>query len=133
MLVTVRVATQVGARPYTARRVRLRPIEQPGSVDRVADEHLGHAARVVEADEQLRHDEAALREPGPLSRERHGRLEARDDVVADVADDRPPERLGLREVDDPRAPADERVAPEPAPLHRLEQKGGAGAFAQPEE
>src|SRR5437763_16573444 len=105
MLVTVRVATQVGARPYTARRVRLRPVEQPGSLARVADEHLGHAARVVEADEQLRHDEAALREAGPVVRERHGGLEAGDDVVADVADDRASKRLGPGEADDPGAAA----------------------------
>src|SRR3954451_16827055 len=101
MLFAVRVATQDAARPCTARGVRLRPVEQPGRFAAAADQPLGHAARVVEADEQLRHDEAALREAWPVLRERNGGLEAGDDVVADVADDRASERLGLREIDYP--------------------------------
>ena len=87
---------------------------------------------MVEADEQLGDDEAALRKPGAVFGQGHGRLEPRDDVVADVADDRLPERLGLGEVDDPRAAADEGVAPEATALDRLEQERGTGALAQAE-
>ena len=87
---------------------------------------------MVEADEQLRHDEAALVEARPVVGQRHRRLEARDDVVAEVADDRLAERLGLVEADEPRAAADERVPPEAPALDRLEQKRGGRALAQAE-
>src|SRR6266581_4738076 len=46
--------------PGAARRVRLRPVEQARSFAGVADEHLGHAPRMVEPDEHIRYDEAAL-------------------------------------------------------------------------
>ena len=42
---------------------------------------------VVEAQEHVGDDEPAHRQPGPGVRERHGRLELGDPVVADVADD----------------------------------------------
>ena len=60
--------------------------------------------------------------PGPASGQRHGRLELGDPVVADVADDRLAERSASSNVDEPRPAADERVAPEPALLDRLEQE-----------
>ena len=132
MLLALGETTQVAASARPARRVRLRPVEQPRSVRGVTDEHLGDTTRVVEADEQLGNDEAALRKAGPLVRESHRRLEPCDDVVAHEADDRPPERLGLLEADDPGAAADEGVAPEPASLDRFEQERSARAFAQPE-
>src|SRR5439155_23100940 len=78
------------------------------------------------------HDETALIEARALHGERHRRLEARDDVVAEVADDRLPERLGLVEADEPRAATDERVPPEAPTLHRLEEKHRRGALPQAE-
>ena len=60
MLVALREAAQLAARAGSARRIRLRAVEEPRGLGGVADEDLGDAARVVEADEQLRHDEAAL-------------------------------------------------------------------------
>jgi hypothetical protein len=42
---------------------------------------------VVEADEDVRDEEAALGQACPFVRERHGRLEARGVVVGEVADD----------------------------------------------
>ena len=45
------------------------------------------AARVVEAHERVGDDEPALRQVGPVGGERHRRLERRDVVVAEVADD----------------------------------------------
>ena len=87
---------------------------------------------MVEAHERLGDDEAALGQAGPGAGQRHGRLELGDEVVAEVADDRLAAALGLLEVEQPRAAADERVAPEPALLDRLEQEArrrprGAGA------
>src|SRR2546421_29628 len=123
---------QVAASAPPARRARLRPVEQARGLRGVTDEHFRDTTRVVEADEQLGNDEAALRKAGPLVRESHRRLEPGDDVVAHEADDRPPERLGLLEADDPGAAADEGVAPEPASLDRFEQERSARAFAQPE-
>ena len=98
----------------------------------VAREHLGGAAAVVEADERLGDDEAALRQLGPVGGELHRRLELRDVVVGEVADDRLAERLGLLEGDEPGARADEGVPPEPALLDRLEQEARRGALAQAE-
>jgi hypothetical protein len=51
-------------------------------------------------------------------------------VVGDVADDRLAERLGLLEVDDAGAGADERVAAEPTVLDGLEQERRASRSAQ---
>jgi hypothetical protein len=53
-------------------------------------------------------------------------------VVAEVADDRLVELLGLLERDEPLAVADERVAAEPAAVDRLEQERCAAARAQVE-
>ena len=54
----------------------------------LAGDDLGDVRDVVEADERVRNDEAALREAGPVRRQRHRRLEEGDVVVAEVADDR---------------------------------------------
>ena len=62
---------------------------------------------------------------GPVVGQRHRRLELRDVVVADVADDGQSERLRLVQLDEPRAGADEGVAPEPTLLDRLEQERAA--------
>ena len=74
---------------------------------RVAGEHLGDAGGVVEADERVGDDEAALGQAGPGLRERHGRLELGDVVVAEVAHDRaarprPPARPPRRSRGAPR-------------------------------
>ena len=98
----------------------------------VAAEHLGHPERVVEADEHVGDDEAALGQVAALVRHRHGRLEPRGVLVAEVADDRLPAGLGLLERDQARAAADERVASQPALLDGLEQEARATALAQPE-
>ena len=74
-------------------------------------------------------DEPALRQPAAAVRQRHGRLEPRDEVVAEVPDDRLAAALGLLEGEQPRAAADERVAPEPALLDRLEQEARAPLVA----
>ena len=108
------------------------PLEPGGDLVRVAGEHLGRAAAVVEADERLGDDEAALRELRAVGGERHRRLELRDVVVGEVADDRRVERLRLLEGDEPRAGADEGVAPEPALLDGLEQEARRRALAQAE-
>ena len=52
---------------------------------------------MVEAQEQVGDDEAALRQRGPGVRKGDGRLDPRDVVVAEVADDRLAARLGLLE------------------------------------
>ena len=98
----------------------------------VAAEHLGHPEAVVEADEHVGDDEAALGQVAALVRHRHGRLEPRRVLVAEVADDRLPAGLRLLERDQARAAADERVAAEPALLDGLEQEARAPALAQPE-
>jgi hypothetical protein len=105
--------------------------EQP--LDRVAvtGEHLGDVRDVVEADEPVGHDEAALRDVGACRRQRDGRLQARDVVVAEVADDGSSlrhRRLSLREREEARARAHEAVPPEPALLHRLEQERPGAAL-----
>ena len=95
------------------------------SLVRVAAQHLGDAARVVEADERVGDDEPALGQSAPGVRHRHRRLELRDEVVGEVADDGLAAVLGLVVGDEPRAAADERVAAEPALLDRLEQEARA--------
>ncbi len=117
-------------RPRLARRTRDRRLEQRRDLVGVAAEHLGDAADVVEADEHVGDDEAALRQPAPVVRHRHGRLERRDEVVAEVADDRLAAALGLLVGQEPRAAADERVAPEPALLDGLEQEARTAGGAQ---
>src|SRR5439155_20735451 len=122
VLVAVGEAPQTAAGAGPPRGIGLWPLEQARRLGAVPDQDLGDTARVVEADEELGHDETALIEARALHGERHRRLEARDDVVAEVADDRLPERLGLVEADEPRAATDERVPPEAPTLHRLEEK-----------
>jgi hypothetical protein len=71
---------------------------------------------MVEADERVGDDEAALREPGAVFGERDRRLEHGHVVVAEVADDGPPGchlPLGLVEGHQARAGTDEAVLPEP--------------------
>jgi hypothetical protein len=85
---------------------------------------------VVEAEQDVGDEEDALRDVGTLRRQRHGRLERRHRVVAEVADDRLAERLRLLERDEPGSGADEAVAAEPPPLDRLEQERPAGVLAQ---
>ena len=87
---------------------------------------------MVEADERLRDDEAALGEVGAVLGERHRRLQLRDVVVGEVADDGSVQLFRLLEGDEPRAGADEGVAAEPSLLDRLEQEARRGAFAQPQ-
>ena len=98
----------------------------------IAAQHLGDAADVVEAQQHVGDDEAAQRQARAGVGQRHGRLELGDPVVADVADDRLVEPLGLVDADEPRAAADERVAPEPPLVDRLEQEARAAGLAQPE-
>ena len=62
-------------------------IQPAGHLLVVAHHHLCGAGAMVEADERLGHDQAALREPVPLVRQRHRRLESSDVVVREVADD----------------------------------------------
>ena len=88
------------------------------------------AGAVVEADERVADDEAALGEAAPVLRQRHGRLQPRDVVVGEVADDRQPELGRLVEADDPRAGAHPRVAAEPAALDRLEDEARRAGVAQ---
>ena len=52
---------------------------------------------MVEADERVGEDEAALREVRTRVRQRHARLERGSKVVAEVADDRLARDLGLLE------------------------------------
>ena len=89
-------------------------LEPARDLVRVAGEHLRRPGAVVEADERLGDDEAALREPVAVRGERHGRLELGDVVVGEVADHRQPERLGLVERHEPRARAHPRAPTEPA-------------------
>ena len=70
--------------------------------------------------------------PGPSVGHRHRRLQLRDVVVGEVADDGSVELLRLLEGDEPRAGADEGVAAEPSLLDRLEQEARRGALAQPQ-
>ena len=88
-------------------RVGQRPLEQVGDLARVAREHLGHPQPVVEPDECLGDDEAALRELAARARQRHRRLQRRRVVVAEIADDRQSAGFSLGEVDEARAAADE--------------------------
>ena len=96
--------------------------ERPRRRIDVSLEHGRRAAAVVVPDEGVGDDEAARRDVRAVRRERHLGLERRDVVVGEVADHRPAEPLGLLERDDPRAGADERVAPEATLLDRLEQE-----------
>ena len=109
-----------------------RTLEPRRDVCGIPDQHLGDTRTVVEADERLDHDEATLRQSGSVGGQRHRRLERRGVVVGEVADDRGAERLRFLERDHARAPADERVAPEPPALDRLEQEAAPALTTQPE-
>ena len=87
---------------------------------------------MIEADENVGDEEAALGQSGAVARQRHGRLEPGGVVVGEIADDRLAARFGLGEVTEMRAAADERVAPEPSPFDGLEQERRAAGFAQPQ-
>ena len=119
-----------GAR--TTRDRRLRCVEEPGDLVRVAAHDLCNPERVVEADEDVGDEEAALREAGTLVRQRHGRLQPRCKVVREVADDGLSARFRFLERAELRAAADEGVPPESSALDRLEQERAAGVRAQPE-
>ena len=134
VLVALGKAAQLAAR--AARRAAASGcarVEEPRGLAGVADEDLRDPARVVEADEELGHDEAALVE-ARARRPGSGTVGSRrvTHVVAEVADDRRAERLRLVEADDARAAADERVPPEPAALDRLEQERAGRAVAHAE-
>src|SRR5439155_352955 len=98
---------------------------RPSIFGRVAGEDLCDAGGVVEAQEQVGDEEAALRQAGALVGQRYRRLELRDVVVGEVPHDRLVERLRLIRVHESRAAADERVPPEAAPPDRLHQEGPA--------
>src|SRR5581483_8932914 len=128
VLVPGRLALQRASYAVAARHLRLRP----GQGVSVSAQELGDATGVVEADEDVGDEEEALRRVRPVRRQRDGRLEARDRVVAEVAEDRLAELLRIREGDEPRAGSDEAVPPEAAALNRLEEEGAAGVLPQPE-
>jgi hypothetical protein len=87
---------------------------------------------VVEQDERLGDDEAALGQFSPAPGQPHRRLEPRDVVIAEVAEDRQAGCFGLREIDEARAAAREGVAPETTILDRPQQEARPFAAAQPE-
>ena len=120
------------ARRGLARRPRHLGLEHRRRLVRVAREHLGDPACVIEADEDVGDDEAALGQPAAVLRERNGRLELRDEVVREVPHDGLAGGLRVLVRDDARAAADERVAAEAAALHRLEQEARACLAAQVE-
>ena len=105
-------------------------LETTGDLLVVSGEDVGGAGAVVEADERLGDHEPALGEPVPVRGKLHGRLQRRDVVVRDVADDRQGERLRLVERHEPGARAHPRGTPEPAALDRLEQEARLAAPAQ---
>ena len=128
VLLPRRVAHERPARRRGVRQRRRRPHERA----RLAAQQLGDAAGVVEAEEDVRHEEAARRHVRPLVRKQHRRLEGGDGVVAEVTDDRFADRLRLLEGDEPRSGADEAVAAESSALDRLEQERRAGFLPQAE-
>jgi hypothetical protein len=77
---------------------------------------------VIEAEQDVRDEQTALRDLRTFLRQRHRRLERRDCVVAEVPDDRLAERLSLLERDESRAGADEAVPTDAPALDRLEQE-----------
>ena len=70
--------------------------------------------------------------PFPSVGELHRRLELRDLVVRDVADDGHVELLGLGERDEPGAGSHPRAPPEASALDRLEQEARVAHRAQAE-
>ena len=128
MLRLLREAAERTALPVAARHRRLRRGKRIG----VAVEHVRDSGHVVEPDQRVGDDEAALRQVGPVVRQRYGRFELRDVVVPVVADDREAQRFGLVQVDEASPRADERVPPEAAVFDRLQQERAAPFVAQPE-
>ncbi len=98
----VRLGRETLRRAVGARRSRRRGDLALEQLDRtvVAPYDLGDSERVIEANERVGGDETALRQVAPGVRQRHGRLELRDVVVAEIPDDRlvgaatPPRRRG---------------------------------------
>src|SRR6266550_195267 len=99
---------------------------------RISTDHLRRAENVVEADQDVRDEETALRQAGAVGRQWDGRLEARCIVVGQVADDGLAARFGFREITEVRAAADERVAAETSAFDGLEQESGAALAAKPQ-
>ena len=98
-----------------------------GGLDRAVDgrrgsRQPGRIGPVIEADQLVRDEEPALGERRAVAGQRHGRLQAGDVVVREVADDPLAAGLGLLERDDSRAAPDEGVAAEPTVLDRFEQE-----------
>jgi hypothetical protein len=133
VVVARREAAQRARRAGAARERRHRAGEQVGDLVRVAAEHLRHPAAVVEADEDVRDHEEALR--GGRGR-RPGAATVGSElggvVVAQVADDRLGAGRRLVEGDEPRAGSEQRVAAEPTLLHRLEQEARPPGLAYAE-
>ena len=107
------------------RQSRQRLREQARDLVAVAADHLGGPEHVVETDEDVGDEEAALRQGRRRVGQRDRRLEACRVVVCEVADHGLAARLGLGEVAEVRAAADERVSPEPPALDGLQQERGA--------
>ena len=99
-------------------------------VGRVAVDDVGGAGDVVEPEEDVGDHEPALGDVRALLGQVHGRLELRDVVVAQVADDGCIDRLRLVEGDEPVAAADKGMAAEPTLVDRLEQERGSPVSAQ---
>jgi hypothetical protein len=113
-------------------QTRRGPRKEAGDLLRIAADHLGGIQHVVEADEDVRDEETALRQARALRRQLDGRLEPRGVVVGEVADDRLSAGFGLGQVAKVRAAADERVAAQAAALDGFEQERGAALAAQPQ-
>ena len=107
-------------------------LEPPLDLTRIPREHLGGPGPVVEADEGLRDDQAAVREAVAVRRKLDRRLERRDVVVREIADHRQPQRLCLLERHEPRPGAHPRGTSEPAALDGLQQEAGGPHPAQAE-
>jgi hypothetical protein len=78
----------------------------------VTADHLGRSQDVVEPDQHVRDEEPALGQVRTVVGKRDGRLQPCGVVVRDVADDRLPAGLRLREVAKARPAANERVTAE---------------------
>src|SRR6266542_2960946 len=85
---------------------------------------------MVEADQHVGNEEAALRQTCALVGERHGRLEPRAMVVGKVADDGLAAGFRLCEVAKVGAAADERMPAQAAALDGFQQEGAAAVTAE---
>src|SRR5207247_3016104 len=74
------------------------PGEEPRDLVAVAPDHLRGVLDVVETDQDVGDEEAALRQTGALLRKLDGGLEPRRVVVGEVADDRLAAGFGFREI-----------------------------------